>query len=119
VPTHIEIDLAAGSAVWRSLMGEERISLAARETPRGALFEFARSVLGIRIACGAGPCDRGLPVRQFPQHLGHHRESGRIAILMLEVGEIGRHEIEALSEPIATSFVISALLDRKACPSAA
>lgn len=38
VPTHIEIDLAAGSAVWRSLMGEERISLAARETPRRALF---------------------------------------------------------------------------------
>jgi len=38
VPAHIEIDLAAGSALWRSLMGEEQISLAARETPKRVVF---------------------------------------------------------------------------------
>lgn len=37
-PAHIEIDLPAGTAIWRSLMGEEAISLAARETPKRMVF---------------------------------------------------------------------------------
>ena len=38
VPAHIEIDLAAGSAEWRSLMGAERLSLDAAEAPPRSVF---------------------------------------------------------------------------------
>jgi Icc-related predicted phosphoesterase len=38
VPAHIEIDLAAESAVWRSLMGEERADLRALERPERTVF---------------------------------------------------------------------------------
>lgn len=38
VPTHIEIDLGAGTARWRSLMGEEALSLAAAAAPDRSVF---------------------------------------------------------------------------------
>jgi Icc-related predicted phosphoesterase len=38
VPTHIEIDLAAGSAVWRSLLGEERLQMGDAEPPPRTVF---------------------------------------------------------------------------------
>jgi len=38
VPAHIELDLAAGHATWRSLMGEETIDLHARTAPPRAVF---------------------------------------------------------------------------------
>ena len=38
VPCHIEIDLAAGSAAWRSLMGEETLRLADAQAPPRTVF---------------------------------------------------------------------------------
>ena len=38
VPTHIEIDIADGTATWRSLMGEEHLRLAAAEAPPRSVF---------------------------------------------------------------------------------
>ena len=38
VPTHIEIDLPTGEAIWRSLMGEERLSMAASSPPPRTVF---------------------------------------------------------------------------------
>lgn len=38
VPTHIEIDLEVGTAVWRSLMGEEWLQLADAAAPPRTLF---------------------------------------------------------------------------------
>lgn len=38
VPTYIEIDLAAGTARWRSLMGEEGLALDAAAAPARSLF---------------------------------------------------------------------------------
>lgn len=38
VPAHIEIDLAGGTATWRSLMGEEHIRLDASGTPPRTVF---------------------------------------------------------------------------------
>ena len=38
VPSHIEIDLAAGSACWRSLLGEETLELAASAGPARTVF---------------------------------------------------------------------------------
>ena len=38
VPTHIEIDLNAGTAVWRSLMGEETLRLDAPAAPARSVF---------------------------------------------------------------------------------
>jgi Icc-related predicted phosphoesterase len=38
VPTHIEIDLAAGSAVWRSLLGEEQLQIADSVPPPRTVF---------------------------------------------------------------------------------
>lgn len=38
VPCFVEIDLAQGSATWRSLMGEESLSLAAAAAPARSLF---------------------------------------------------------------------------------
>ena len=38
VPTRIEIDLAAGTASWRSLIGEESLSLAAAAAPARTVF---------------------------------------------------------------------------------
>lgn len=38
VPAHIEIDLEAGQAIWRSLMGEEAFSLDATEAPPRTVF---------------------------------------------------------------------------------
>ena len=38
VPAHIEIDLEAGTAVWRSLMGEERLSMAEAAAPARTVF---------------------------------------------------------------------------------
>lgn len=38
VPAHVELDLAAGAASWRSLMGEEALDLAAPEAPPRSVF---------------------------------------------------------------------------------
>lgn len=38
VPAHIEIDLEAGSACWRSMMGEERLALSAAAAPPRSVF---------------------------------------------------------------------------------
>jgi Icc-related predicted phosphoesterase len=38
VPAHIELDLEAGTAIWRSLMGEEQLDLTAAEAPPRAVF---------------------------------------------------------------------------------
>jgi predicted phosphodiesterase len=38
VPPHIVIDLAAGTATWRSLMGEETLQLSASEAPARTVF---------------------------------------------------------------------------------
>ena len=38
VPAHIEIDLAAGSAAWRSLMGEETLALSDAAAPARSVF---------------------------------------------------------------------------------
>ena len=38
VPTHIELDLAAGTAVWRSMMGEETLQLDASAAPARSVF---------------------------------------------------------------------------------
>jgi len=38
VPAHIEIDLAMGSALWRSMMGSESLQLSDRERPQRSVF---------------------------------------------------------------------------------
>jgi Icc-related predicted phosphoesterase len=38
VPAHIEIDLAAGTATWRSLLGEESLRLADAQAPQRTVF---------------------------------------------------------------------------------
>jgi hypothetical protein len=38
VPCHVDIDLAEGTASWRSLMGSESLSLAAERAPERTLF---------------------------------------------------------------------------------
>jgi predicted phosphodiesterase len=38
VPAHIEIDLAAGSAAWHSMLGEERLALSDRSAPPRSVF---------------------------------------------------------------------------------
>jgi Icc-related predicted phosphoesterase len=38
VPCHIEIDVTAGTATWRSLMGSESLELAAASAPKRSLF---------------------------------------------------------------------------------
>ena len=38
VPAHIEIDLAAGVASWRSMMGEETLRLADTAAPERSVF---------------------------------------------------------------------------------
>lgn len=38
VPAHIELDLAAGTATWRSMMGEETLALDAAQAPPRSVF---------------------------------------------------------------------------------
>ena len=38
VPTHVSLDLAAGSAEWRSMMGHETLSLADPQAPARTVF---------------------------------------------------------------------------------
>jgi len=40
----------------------------------------------------------GLPLCDLVQHLGHHRQARRIAVLLLQVGQVGGDEVEPLGQ---------------------
>ena len=71
VPAHIEIDLAAGSASWRSMMGDEELRLQRRRTAPAQRTRRsdgpvpAASVFGVGIARRTGARRRALALRQL------------------------------------------------------
>ena len=57
------------------------------------------SVIGVGVARRTGSRERRLALRELAQHVGDHRQAGRVAVLVLQVGEVRRDEVQALGEP--------------------
>ena len=102
VPAHIVLDLDAKRARWVSLLGTEEIELHRDRGPgpHRLLNPWAggASVLGVGLPGRTAPCGSVLPLGQPGEDSVDHGESRRVAVLVLQVGQVGRHVVEALGQ---------------------
>ena len=89
-----------GTASWRSMMGTESLSLAAERAPAAdrLLTRALASVLGLGVARRARPRARDLAVGETGEHVGDHRQAGRVAVLLLQVDQVGGDEVQPLGQ---------------------
>ena len=100
VPAIVDIDLAGGTASWRSLMGSGSLSLAAERAPERTrvLTRRPRQYSGSGSRAEPRPGAGRLALRETAQHVGDHRQAGRIAVLLLQVGQVGGDEVQPLGQ---------------------